>query len=217
MFEMKNLLTVCVLILIGTSQSYAEDTDEDVWAECRATDSCTIEYDYLANQETDPFLFSGKVMDREHPRWSQYRSAIRSYADVRDCLVRSEVKKETPNLTLINWKKMRSGKIIEVCLFRVFSSLGSPENAKLWLEVQGLKNASLNVRKGRVVRDWKRVEVTLASVSAWNPPKETGRCLVSRDVLSALLCAKIVHSESFSASWNENGVLRDTGYSQTSK
>ncbi len=39
---------------------------------------------------------------------------------------------------------------MEVCLSRVFSSLDSPESAKLWLVSQGLKGVSLTVREGRV-------------------------------------------------------------------
>ncbi len=208
-------LPAAALALLTATVAIVDASEEDIWAECRSTNNCTIEYDHLANQETDPFLFNGKVMDREHPRWRKYRRSLLRYSDVRDCLIRSEAKRESPNLTLIDWTKMRSEEIIEVCMFRVFSSLGAPAAAKQWLEIQGLQNVMLKVRSGSVVRDGRRSQRIITSVSAGNLLSETGECYQSGGFISSILCAKLVRGETFSASWNEHEQLWNTGYSQT--
>jgi len=154
MVSIKTALASFAILLTGISDAVADEASQDVWTECRETNSCSITYDHLATQDTDPFLFLGKVMDHEHPRWRRYRKAIRRHADVRDCLLRSEENKEVPNLTLIDWQAMGSGEVIEVCLFRIFSSLETPAAAMQWLEIQGMQNVVLNVRSEVVRQNW---------------------------------------------------------------
>ena len=99
-----------------------------------------IEYDHLANQETDPFLFSGKLMDENHPQWSRYRKALHEYSDVRDCLIETEKFKDNPNLLRINWQELNKRPDIEVCLFRIFRSLNSISRIRKWLEFHEFQN-----------------------------------------------------------------------------
>jgi len=208
-------LPTLALALLTSTVAIANASKENAWAQCRSTNSCTIEYDYLSNQEIDPFLFYGKVVDREHPQWREYRRSLSRYSDVRDCLIPSEAKRQTPNLILIDWKKMRSEEVIEVCMFRIFSSLESPADAKQWLEIQGLQNVVLKDRYRSIVRDGIRSKHTITSVSAGNLLSKTGECYQSGGFLSSILCAKLVHGETFSASWSEYNQVWNTDYSQT--
>ena len=98
-----------------------------------------IGYDHLANQKTDPFLFSGKLMDESHPRWRQYRHAIQKFSDARDCLIGTEKNKPEPNLLLIDWKETGLGRGAEVCIFLIARSLGTIERHRQWLEFNGFQ------------------------------------------------------------------------------
>lgn len=102
-----------------------------------------IPYDHLANQETDPFLFSGFTMDRESARWPQYRRAIGRFPDVRNCLVKDEQEKEKPNLLLIDWDQTGMGTGVEVCLFLIARSLENVDRIRQWLEFQEFRRGPL--------------------------------------------------------------------------
>jgi len=104
----------------------------------------SIEYDHLANQETDPFLFSGKLMDENHPRWRQYRRALRIYPDVRDCLVEKERESEQPNLLKIDWRRVGGGASLGVCGFRIARSLKDVERIRQWLVNQQFRVVGLS-------------------------------------------------------------------------
>lgn len=82
-----------------------DNSSEDVWKECRPNNTCSIEYDYLSDQKGDPFRFQGRVVDKEHPRWREYRRAIRRYPDVQSCLAAGEQNKTSPNLLAFDWRK----------------------------------------------------------------------------------------------------------------
>lgn len=135
---------VLILVSFNAYSVRAESAVEDVWSECRADNTCTIEYDHLANQETDPFLFSGKVVDGNSNKWRSHKSDIREFSDVYDCLVSSERGKKEPNLLLIDWDKVGFGHAAEICLFRISRSLGNTRRLKEWLDYQGFKVVGLN-------------------------------------------------------------------------
>ena len=101
--------------------------------DCNSESDCRLEYEYLATQETDPFLFAGNLMNAEQPRWNQYRRALRRFPDVRDCLVPEERNKPEPNLLHIDWSRVGMDREFEVCLFRIGRSLGSVDRMIDWL------------------------------------------------------------------------------------
>ena len=146
-----NKLTLVLTIVFHSTASFtsalAEDRNSN-WSECRGSGSCKIEYDFLASQETNPFLFIGKVVNREHPQWGNYRRAIRKYSGVRECLVPEEQLKEEPNLLLIDWDRVGLGRSGEVCLFRIGSSLGSADNMMSWLTYHAFRFSGLNNYRG---------------------------------------------------------------------
>ena len=92
-----------------------------------------IPYDHLATEETDPYLLNGKPPTNEKTIW-----AVRRYATVQDCLLRSERDADKPDLRKIAWHNMRNRNVANVCLFRIFSSLQTPAAVEKWFESQGL-------------------------------------------------------------------------------
>lgn len=134
-----SLVWVCSCFIV-----LAEENPLGFWESCRTDNSCTIEYDHLANQETDPFLFLGKVVDNLHPQWMRYRLALWRYPDVVSCLEKSEREKEEPNLLELDWERVGTGSGAEVCVFRVASSLGSADRTLTWLQYQKFRFSGLN-------------------------------------------------------------------------
>lgn len=102
--------------------------------DCELGSECPIPFDHLSNQETEPFLTNGKVMDESLRQWRTYGDAISEFPDVRSCLLASEQQKEMPNLLLIDWAKTKVHPGGTVCMFRIGSSLGHPELFRKWFE-----------------------------------------------------------------------------------
>ncbi|WP_151976880.1 MULTISPECIES: hypothetical protein [unclassified Roseovarius] len=188
-------LPVTAFLLLIPGGAMAGALEKDTRVQCRSTGSCTIKDDHLATEKSDPYKVYGKPPIKHADRLAAAR-----FGHVRDCLVPAEKRNDAPDLTQIDWRKMRSEAVIKVCLFRIFSSLGHPIAAKRWFEVQGLRRMKLYTSSGRAVREGRQVESTTTSVKA-----------------GKLLCSKVVHAETFSASWNEDGQLWGTAYGQTSK
>lgn len=140
------VLPATALALLTATVAIADAPEEDIWAECRSTESCTIEYDHLANQETNPFLFNGKVVDEEHPQWGKYRKTLRRYPDVRDCLQEAERSAKAPNLLMIDWEGVGTSENASVCVFRIAASLGDIERTQAWLAYQGFRFSGINRR-----------------------------------------------------------------------
>lgn len=109
--------------------------ESDRWAHCRSSDTCELTSAKLADQTSDPFLFLGRVIDRDAARWRQYAFALWRFPDVRSCLVKSERSAEIPNLLLLDWDRTGTGSGAEVCIFRIMRSLSSPEDVENWLAV----------------------------------------------------------------------------------
>ncbi|WP_372575202.1 hypothetical protein [Ruegeria jejuensis] len=128
---------ILLLLSFSASRAWPESTSEDVWSECRADDSCVIEYDHLANQSTDPYMFSGKVVDKSSNKWRSHRRSIKKFSDVRECLVKSEQHKENPNLLKIDWDQVGFDHAAEVCIFRIARSLGDTQLFKDWFGYHG--------------------------------------------------------------------------------
>ena len=95
--------------------------------------------DRLATQDSHPFLLLGRVMDETHPRWSEFRSAIRSYPDVDPCLEEEQRGTAEPDLLAFDWNSIRREAAMEVCLFRVFQSLREPELIEAWVLRKGFR------------------------------------------------------------------------------
>ena len=85
-----------------------------------------ISYDRLTTEENFPFFGGDKEAYNKNKRpaiqWNQL--AIDKYPDVRSCLVKKTGARDTPDLRFIDWDSFESLKEVEVCFWRIFSSLG---------------------------------------------------------------------------------------------
>jgi hypothetical protein len=104
---------------------------------------CPIPYMQLAKQETEPFLFLGHVVDVNFPRYDDYKRALRRFPDVRSCLIEVERDKPQPDLRQIDWDAVRNTKDIDVCVFRIASSIRDVEYIRLWLTHHNFEVAGL--------------------------------------------------------------------------
>jgi hypothetical protein len=100
-----------------------------------------LPFDRLAKQSLVPFEVLGQVLDSEHPLWTRYESSLNKFSSAQDCLLPAA---RTPigwSISAIDWNSFKDHQDIEVCVFRVASSLQSPERARIWLLHQGYQVA----------------------------------------------------------------------------
>ena len=69
------IVAAAVAVLVGAG-TVAANAQEPIAEECLNPAICPIHYVRLAKQETEPFLFLGKVVDEKRPRYEDYKSPI---------------------------------------------------------------------------------------------------------------------------------------------
>lgn len=102
----------------------------------------------LSDQAVSPYLSIGRLVDEQHPRWEEYRGPIAQFRSVRACLAPSEQETDTPNVMNVDWDIIRGPYSVQVCLFRIFDSLGSPELAAQWMKKNGVRDVKNLDRSG---------------------------------------------------------------------
>lgn len=142
----RNTLTGAVLALVLGLGSLAAPGGEPSTEQCSDTEVCPIPYVRLAKQETEPFLFLGKVVNENHPRHEDYDRALRRFPDVRSCLTEDERNKPQPDLREIDWDEMRNVRDVDVCVFRIASSIQDVDRIKNWLRHQGFTVGEMSRR-----------------------------------------------------------------------
>jgi len=177
---------------------------------CDPDNDCLIPYEYLASEETDPYLVLGKP-----PTIRADIRAAKRWPDVRSCLVRSERNAEQPDLTKINWKRMRRAEDIEVCMFRIFSSIRSETGLVNWFEVQDITWSWFNIRDYKTLLPDGRDRAILRRVETSTRPSESNRFLVKDSLLPTPFLKWIVRSEKFFVTWFEDGRVFGTEYGQS--
>ncbi len=130
---------LAVLICAGAPAMAAQEAGAE---QCLDPQACPIPYVRLAKQETEPFMFNGKIVDEDHPRFDQYERALRQFPDVRSCLKRAECDKTQLDLRMINWAIISSIEKIDVCVFRVASSISEQAIIAQWLVSQHFRVGS---------------------------------------------------------------------------
>lgn len=131
--------SLAVLFVAGAVAAYAGEPNIE---QCLDPEICPIPYVRLAKQETEPFLFLGNVVDVNHPRYkayNRYKNALRSFPDVRSCLTEEERGKSQPDLRQMDWGAIGNIREIEVCVFRIASSIEDIETIILWLRHHGFE------------------------------------------------------------------------------
>ena len=152
-----------------------------------------IAHDHLSSEATEPFPIAKKRKDDA----LYYKFFRWKWPDARACLIAGEAAKPEPDLRRINWAKMRWAGDIEVCMWRIFASYGTPERARAWFEAQGLGGSlteGVVLGKGSI------------GVSGANLPGENGGRRVPSSGLYSFI-GQIIWAENFSAGFRENKVL----------
>ena len=85
----------------------------------------------LSNEKIYPFQKS-KIGDRD----IGYAREIERWPSITDCLVSGEQSKVKPDLRKFDWNKFQNQRDVEVCLWRLSHSLGTPESIKDWFLYQ---------------------------------------------------------------------------------
>ncbi len=117
-----------------------------------------IPYARLTDEQSYPFVglnpsLAIGISPKLNPK-RDHAKAISRFPSVRDCLIRSEQKKDRPDLRLIDWDKIRTMADADVCTWRIFSSLGTPERAKQWLVFHGAHRVS--PRRNEISGKWEK-------------------------------------------------------------
>jgi hypothetical protein len=173
-----------------------------IWTDIPEVTGPPIPYDHLATEDTDPYLDGGKPPTKF---WDKV--AVWRWPSARSCLIWSERNKDMPDLRLINWRMMRSHRDIRVCMFRIFSSLATPDRAVEWFTAFGL-----NPNKQVVSTTYNK---GYTGVTAGRQLTFKGRTLVPAAGIAGWIQGAISFGENFGAAWDENQNLVTTshGYS----
>jgi hypothetical protein len=129
------LLIATACWLVTTERAGAQDGAVD----CGIGSACRSAPESWPDQESQPFRFLGKTMDRDHPRWRNYARPIARYPGPRECLLPEQAQLDVPSLLEFDWQRPRRLSDLDVCLFRVFAALGSPEEVRAWLRHFGFQ------------------------------------------------------------------------------
>ena len=87
----------------------------------------------LSTQETRPFLLNGEEILPTSPRWKEYEEALVQFPDALSCLKESEREKKFVDLLQIDWNAPKYLQGLNVCIFRIFTSLENVDEMYIWL------------------------------------------------------------------------------------
>ena len=95
----------------------------------------------LSTQDSDPFKLAGRVMDRSQPRWNEFKETLATFPDTSSCLLLEERGKEVQNLLAFDWKAMRYLTEIDICVWRIATTLNDIDLMRDWLAAQGFSGS----------------------------------------------------------------------------
>lgn len=156
-----------------------------------------IGYDHLSSEASEPFPIAKKRKDNV----LYYRFFRWKWPDARACLTAAEAAKAEPDLRRINWAKMRWGGDIEVCMWRIFASYGTPEKAKAWFDAQGLEAALVSYQASGSPH---------LLVQGLNPKRYAQFYVPNSGVFS--MFGKIIKAEWFSVRYDLSNTIIAIGY-----
>lgn len=162
-----------------------------------------IPYDTLTSETTYPhYLSDGRKV---HEDWL---AAIARYPDVRDCLAPEERLADDPDLRRFDWAGVRGHMNRDICLFRVFTSLGTPERATAWLRSQGFDpHEPMPYAWG---------DDAGVMVGGGYSPRDDHVLLPGGPVLGRWVTAHVIYGETITARWSQDGALVSVGFSSNS-
>jgi len=120
-----SFLLSCVYAVVLTGCGFPVVNNHDVR---RAKKSPLITYHALTTEVSHPFpRGTGNFMTPERI------AATTKYPTTLDCLIKSEKEKDNPDLRLIDWKRVKTLEELDICLWRIFSSLDDFESIVEWM------------------------------------------------------------------------------------
>jgi hypothetical protein len=140
------ILAASLAVLPGTGAMAASDAAPKI-DQCLDPEICPIPNVRLAKQESEPFLFQGKEVNVNYPWYSGYKKVLRRFPDVRSCLTTDEREKPQPDLRLIDWGAIGNTREIDVCVFRIASSIEDIKTIQFWLRHHGFSMDELSRRR----------------------------------------------------------------------
>ena len=135
---MSPLVGAAIALVVGVFASIAAAENGDPNNSIKPADFLIPRED-LSTQGTDPFLFIGKVVDENHPRWKAYRVTMDRFPTTSSCLLSEEQNKNVQNLLAFDWQAMTSFREIEVCVFRIARNFDDVDLLRAWLVAQGFR------------------------------------------------------------------------------
>lgn len=93
----------------------------------------------LTTQADRPYMVLGTVIDGAQPRWEKTKKYIKRYPTAAQCLKQEEQSKPVVDLRNIDWRGPEGFVGLEVCLFRIMTSLKSVEEMYAWFTYHGFK------------------------------------------------------------------------------
>ena len=101
----------------------------------------------LSTEMLHPFTYTGSVAYRPE----EHQAAKLKFDTVNNCLVRSERGKVKPDLRLLDWDALHSTLEVNICVWRIFNSLGSRDAAEKWVRFHGFKISQYQQLKPNVL------------------------------------------------------------------
>lgn len=158
MLKKTTLICTCTVALIlfalaiAAYRSFPAYSDERPGSHACESASNPVPVKRLSGESSDPFLFQGRTVSGDAQLYGRYRRSINRFPDLTSCLYESEPHANSPDVRLFAWQKIHSVEDAEVCMFRVFSSIGDPHKAKEWLIGQGFADAEQDIVPASVMR-----------------------------------------------------------------
>lgn len=95
----------------------------------------------LSTQDSDPFMFVGRIMDEGRSRWDEFEDTLAAFPDTSSCLLPEDRGKDVQNLLAFNWKAMRYLTEIDICVWRIATTLDDIALMRDWLAVHGFSGS----------------------------------------------------------------------------
>lgn len=127
------LITSCTLIppvaaLFLGSPAFGQGADTEL------ASPFVLPRDLVDQRDANPFRFAGEVVTPSARSWPRYENALERHPTTESCL--TEDARGGPSLDLLayDWMGINGRYAHDVCLFRVWTALESPELVVAWME-----------------------------------------------------------------------------------
>lgn len=131
---MRRFASIVIALSVPLSVARADPKSIDL-------EAFLIPRDELSTQVSEPFKLAGRVIDESQPRWDEFKEALATFPDTPSCLLPEERSKEVQNLLAFDWKAMRYLTEIDICIWRIATTLNDIDLMRDWLAAQGFSGS----------------------------------------------------------------------------